>query len=111
MLVELGLVEQRLRAVLEVLTTLNDGASVRDVACRNGVARQTVHRWLRKYASGGLAALADGAPTRHVPPHSTGERCRFRNGAGGDPKHGSVRLPDGQVPPVTSMPATGSSTR
>ena len=47
MLAELGLVEQRLRAVLEVL---NDNATVTDVARRYGVARQTVHRWLRRYA-------------------------------------------------------------
>ena len=58
MLVELGLVEHRLRAVLEVL---NDGASVSDVARLNRVARQTVHRWLRRYASGGLGALADAS--------------------------------------------------
>lgn len=38
MLVELGLVEQRLKAVDEVL----DGATVTDVAKRNGVTRQTV---------------------------------------------------------------------
>lgn len=44
MLVELGLVEQRLRAVQEVL----DGATVTDVAMRNGVTRQTVHTWLRR---------------------------------------------------------------
>ena len=56
MLVELGVVEQRYRAVLEVLT---DGASVTEVARRFGVARQTVHVWLRNYASGGLGALAD----------------------------------------------------
>ena len=37
MLVELGLVEQRLQAVKDVL----EGASVTDVARRNGVARQT----------------------------------------------------------------------
>lgn len=55
MLVELGLVEQRYAAVREVL----EGASVTDVACRNGVARQTVHDWLRKYATGGMAALVD----------------------------------------------------
>ena len=55
MLVELGLVEQRYAAVREVL----EGASVVDVARRNGVARQTVHDWLRKYASGGMAALVD----------------------------------------------------
>ena len=56
MLVELRLVEQRYQAVLEVL---NDGASVTDVARRNGVARQTVHEWLRRYAADGLAGLAD----------------------------------------------------
>lgn len=39
-MVELGLVEQRYRAVLEVL---NDGATVTDVAARYGVVRQTVH--------------------------------------------------------------------
>jgi len=56
MLVELGLVEQRYQAVLEVL---NDGATVSDVARRYGVARQTVHEWLRRYASDGLGGLAD----------------------------------------------------
>ena len=55
MLVELGVVEQRYRAVLEVLA----GSSVTEVARRNGVARQTVHDWLRRYAGGGLAGLAD----------------------------------------------------
>ena len=55
-LVEMRLVEQRYQAVLEVL---NDGASVVDVARRRGVARQTVHDWLRRYAAHGLAGLAD----------------------------------------------------
>jgi transposase InsO family protein len=55
MLVELRLVEQRYQAVLEVL----EGASVTDVARRFGVARQTVHVWLGRYANGGLAGLAD----------------------------------------------------
>ena len=64
MLVELGLVEQRHKAVLEVL----DGAAVMDVARRYGVSRQSVHAWLRRYANQGLAALAgrssrpDGCP-------------------------------------------------
>jgi transposase InsO family protein len=56
MLVELRLVEQRYQAVLEVV---NDGASVTDVARRYGVARQTVHDWLRRYAAEGLRGLAD----------------------------------------------------
>ena len=66
MLVELGLVEQRYRAVLEVL---NDGVSVTDVARRYGVARQTVHEWLGKYASEGLRGLADRSSRPLSCPH------------------------------------------
>jgi hypothetical protein len=47
-LVELGLVGLRYQAVLEVV---NQGATVTDVAVRFGVTRQTVHRWLRRYAA------------------------------------------------------------
>jgi hypothetical protein len=47
-LVELGVVEQRYRAVLE---GLEEGASVTEVARRHGVARQTVHEWLARYAA------------------------------------------------------------
>jgi transposase-like protein len=66
MLVELGLVEQRYQAVLEVL---NDGASVTDVAHRYGVARQTVHEWLRRYAVEGLQGLADRSSRPLSCPH------------------------------------------
>jgi transposase len=59
MLVELGLVEQRYKAVCEVL----DGATVTDVAQRNGVSRQTVHTWLRRYANRGMAGLVDKSST------------------------------------------------
>jgi transposase len=68
-LVELGLVEQRYQAVLEVL---NDGAAVLDVARRHGVARQTVHDWLRRYAKGGLAGLADKTSRPLSCPHQMG---------------------------------------
>jgi transposase InsO family protein len=62
----LGVAEQRYRAVLEVL----DGASVTDVARRYGVARQTVHQWLARYASGGgLAGLVDRSPRPASCPH------------------------------------------
>lgn len=44
MLVDVGGVERRYQAVLEVLQR----ASVVDVARRYGVARQTVHVWLRR---------------------------------------------------------------
>lgn len=66
MLVELGLVEQRYRAVLEVL---NDGATVTDVAGRFGVSRQTVHVWLRAYGRDGLAGLADRSSRPASCPH------------------------------------------
>jgi transposase-like protein len=45
MLVELGLVKQRHKGVLEVF----DGSSVVDVARRYGVSRQSFHAWLRRY--------------------------------------------------------------
>ena len=66
MLVELGVVEQRHAAVLEVL---RDGAEVKEVALRFGVTRQTVHRWLRRYAARGLAGLADGSARPDSCPH------------------------------------------
>ena len=66
MLVEFNVVEQRYQAVLEVL---NQGASVTDVARRSGVSRQTVHAWLCRYASRGLAGLADGSAKPLSCPH------------------------------------------
>jgi len=66
-LVELGVVEQRYRAVLEVL---EEGVSVTEVARRYGVARQTVHQWLARYANeGGLAGLADRSSRPASCPH------------------------------------------
>ena len=58
MLVELAAVEQRYRAVLEVL----EGAPVTEVARRFGVTRQTVHRWLRMYAAVGISGSWAVAP-------------------------------------------------
>ncbi len=71
MLVELGLVEQRYRAVLEVL---NDGASVVDVARRYGVARQTVHVWLRAYAT------LEREGVTPLPGRTSVDRCLVRHG-------------------------------
>lgn len=56
MLVVLGVVEQRHEAVMAVL---RDGQTVVEVAERFGVARQSVHRWIRRFEAGGLAGLAD----------------------------------------------------
>jgi transposase InsO family protein len=65
-LLELAVVEQRYQAVREVL----DGAPVMVVARRFGVARQTVHEWLRRYAAdGGLANLADRSSRPCSCPH------------------------------------------
>ena len=50
-LVVLGIVEQRLQAVLEVL---NQGRTVTEVAARYGVARQTLQRWLGRYQTDGI---------------------------------------------------------
>jgi transposase InsO family protein len=66
-LVELGVTEQRYRAVLEVL---EEGTPVVEVARRYGVARQTVHQWLARYANdGGLTGLADRSSRPESCPH------------------------------------------
>jgi transposase InsO family protein len=65
-LVELGVVEQRYRAVLEVL---EEGLPVTEVARRHQVARQTVHEWLARYAQGGLGGLADRSSRPASCPH------------------------------------------
>lgn len=65
MLGELSVVEQRYQAVREVL----DGARIVDVAVRYGVDRRTVHRWLVRYANGGLGALADRSSKPDRCPH------------------------------------------
>jgi transposase InsO family protein len=65
-LVELGVVEQRYQAVLEVL---QDGVPIVEVAARFGVTRQSVHRWLKRYAAEGLAGLVDGSTAPGSCPH------------------------------------------
>jgi transposase InsO family protein len=66
--------EQRYKAVLEVL----DGATVTDVARRNGVVRQTVHDWLGRYAAGGLASLADHSSKPASCPHQMAPEVEAR---------------------------------
>jgi transposase len=73
-LIELGVVEQRHKAVLEVL----GGLPVTEVAAQCGVARQTVHRWLRWYAQGGIAALADGSHRPATCPHRMAPQIETR---------------------------------
>jgi transposase InsO family protein len=62
MLVELSVMEQRYRAVMEVVS----GAPVTEVARRYGVSRQAVHGWLGRYERDGIAGLADHS---HRPAH------------------------------------------
>ncbi len=65
MLVELSVVEQRYHAVVEVLSA---GAPVVEVAERYGVSRKTVHAWIRRYRTDGLAGLADRSHRPHHHP-------------------------------------------
>ena len=73
-LVDLSMVEQRYDAVREVL----DGASVKDTAIRYGIDRRTVHRWLVRYASDGLAALADKSSKPDRCPHQMAPEVEAR---------------------------------
>jgi len=67
MLTELSVVERRYLAVRAVL----DGAKVTDVATRYGVDRRTIHRWLVRYATEGLGALADRRSRPDRCPHQS----------------------------------------
>jgi transposase len=53
-LVDVSVVGQRYRAVLEIQA----GVHVTEVAARFGVSRQSVHAWVHRYEQGGLGALA-----------------------------------------------------
>jgi transposase InsO family protein len=64
-LVELSVVEQRYRAVLEAAA----GVPVTEVAARFGVSRQSVHAWIRRYAEGGLGGLMDRSRRPDSCPH------------------------------------------
>ena len=74
MLVELGVVEQRYAAVVEVL----DGVPVTEVAANAGVTRQTVHRWLVSYAAHGLAGLVDKSKAPGSCPHQMSAEVEAR---------------------------------
>jgi transposase len=65
--VEVSVVEQRYRAVLEVRA----GVAVTEVAVRFGVSRQSVHAWVRRYEEGGLGAPADRSRRPGSCPHQT----------------------------------------
>jgi transposase InsO family protein len=64
-LVELSVVEQRYRAVLE----RQAGIAVTEIAEAFGVSRQSVHAWIRRYDEGGLAGLMDRSRRPESCPH------------------------------------------
>lgn len=89
-LVEVPVVEQRYRAVLEV----RSGVPVTDVAARFGMSRQSAHTWVRRYAEGGLSALADRSrhpesSSQQVSPEIEAAVCEARRE---HPKWGPVRI-------------------
>jgi len=89
-LVELSIVEQRYRAVLEAAA----GVPVTEVAARYEVSRQSVHAWIGRYAEGGLGALADRPRRPDTCPHQLSAQveaavCELRRE---HPRWGPLRL-------------------
>jgi transposase InsO family protein len=89
-LVELSVVEQRYRAVLEAAA----GVPVTEVAARYEVSRQTVHAWIIRYREGGLGALADRPRRPGACPHQVSAEieaavCQMRRE---HPRWGPLRL-------------------
>ena len=89
-LVELSVVEQRYRAVLEAAA----GVPVSEVAAHFGVSRQSVHAWIRRYAEGGLGGLMDRSRRPESCPHQLSPQieaavCELRRE---HPRWGPLRL-------------------
>jgi transposase InsO family protein len=89
-LVELSVVEQRYRAVLDAAA----GVPVSEVAGRAGVSRQSVHAWIRRYELGGLAGLMDRSRRPESCPHQVSAEveavvCELRRE---HPRWGPLRL-------------------
>ncbi|MFB9593730.1 IS481 family transposase [Streptomyces racemochromogenes] len=84
------LVEQRYRAVLEVL----DDSPITEVAQRYGVSRQSVYTWKAKYAAGGFEGLREASrrprtsPTR-LPAEVEALVCEMRRS---HPRWGARRI-------------------
>jgi transposase len=89
-LVELSVVEQRYRAVLDAAA----GVPVTEVAERYGVSRQSVHAWVRCYEQGGLGGLMDRSRPPESCPHQVSVEveaavCELRRE---HPRWGPLRL-------------------
>src|SRR3954451_16867319 len=86
----LSVIEQRYRAVMAVL----DGASIVEVAAEVGVSRQSVHAWVGRYRTAGLAGLADRSHRTASCPHRASAElearvCELRRA---HPKWGALRI-------------------
>ena len=68
-LVVLSKVEQRLDAVRAVLA----GATVTEIAAVAGVSRVSLHAWLRRYLTEGVAGLADRSHRPRSCPHQSSD--------------------------------------
>ena len=89
-LVELSVVEQRYRAVLDAAA----GVAVTEVAERYGVSRQSVHAWIRRCEQGGLGGLMDRSRRPESCPHQVSAEveaavCEMRRE---HPRWGPLRL-------------------
>jgi len=117
-LVALSVVEQRLDAVRTVLA----GASVTEVAVQVGVSRQSVHAWVGRYLSEGVAGLADRSSRPRSCPHQAPElveqavielrrehprwgakRIRLELLRAGAPWRPEVRLAESEVPSSSTI--------
>src|SRR5690242_268313 len=65
----LSVAEQRYQAVLAVIA---DGLTVRQVAEKTGVSRQTLHSWLARYEAEGLEGVSDRSRRPRSGPHQMG---------------------------------------
>lgn len=72
---DLSMVEQRHKAVLEVL---EHEAKIVDVALRFGIDRKTLYRWITRYEKGGLGALADKSRKPKRCPHQMSPEVEAR---------------------------------
>ncbi|MEY9969600.1 transposase InsO family protein [Streptacidiphilus sp. MAP12-16] len=101
------LVEQRYRAVLEVL----DGSPVSEVAVRYGVSRQTVYTWKAKHAADGLDGLKEKSrrprtsPNR-LPAETEALVCEMRRA---NPRWGARRIAH-EIARTGTIPAPSRAT-
>jgi transposase len=90
-LVELSIMEQRYRAVLEVTQAR---VPVNEVAERYGVSRQTLHAWIKRYEAEGIGGLIDRSrrpksTPLHSDPGVEAAICEMRRQ---HPRYGPVTL-------------------